>query len=65
MKDGKCLYHDVRSESQANEVLMEILKTLPWVMIGSSEELERMYKNNREEMIRLCEEARAQSDHAI
>lgn len=65
MKDGKCLYHDVRSESQANEVLMEIQKTLPWVMIGSSEELERMYKNNREEMIRLCEEARAQSDHAI
>lgn len=62
-KDGKQYYHNVKNEQQAGEVLEYIHKVLPWAVVGYSDELDRVYRNDRQSMINAVEERRAQENN--
>lgn len=62
-KDGNQYYHSVKNEDQAGEVLEHIHKVLPWAVVGYSDELDRVYRNDRQSMISAVEERRAQENN--
>lgn len=59
-KDGEQYFHSVKNEEQAGEVLEHIHKVLPWAVVGYSDELDRVYRNDRQSMISAVEERKTQ-----
>ena len=59
-KEGKQEDYRVKNEDQAGEILEQIRKVLPWVIVGYSDELAKAYKIDRESMARAVEERKAQ-----
>lgn len=58
-KDGKAEQYKVKNEKQANAILEYVQKTLPWIFVGSSKQLEKIYQSDRQSMIRAVEERKA------
>lgn len=58
-KDGKAENYLVKDEVQATEILAYVEKILPWVFVGNSERMQRMYQSDRQSMIRAVEERKA------
>lgn len=61
-RNGSMIIHDVKNEAAAKALLEDIQKKLPWVILGYTEQIENLFKKNRQEMIRYCDEKIAAQD---
>lgn len=64
-KDGHKYEHAVSNEQAAQNVLAEINRVLPHVIIGYSAELEKAYKKDRASLISLVESHKAELENSF
>lgn len=61
-RKGGLYQHYVKSEAQTKEILDQINRVLPWVILGYSDEINKAYKKDRDSLIQACDRKRAETD---